>query len=104
MLNRKNLFKIHGWIGVKLSILFFIICFSGTLATLSSEMDWLVTPAIRASPQETRADKNLMVRNLKAAFPESRPSFWLSAREPYLCDIVYVIHPDKKRTYAFVNP
>ncbi|MEL7159747.1 MAG: PepSY-associated TM helix domain-containing protein [Bacteroidota bacterium] len=103
-LNRKLLFKIHGWIGVKLSILFFIVCFSGTLATLSSEMDWLVTPAIRATPQAMKADKNLMVSNLQAAFPASKPSFWLAAREPYLCDIVYVIKPDGKRTYAFVNP
>jgi uncharacterized iron-regulated membrane protein len=77
MLYRKKLFKIHGWIGVKLSILFFIVCFSGTLATLSSEMDWLVTSAIRAGRQEELAGKNLMVRNLKAAFPESSLAYWL---------------------------
>ncbi|MCX8212155.1 MAG: PepSY-associated TM helix domain-containing protein [Lewinella sp.] len=104
MLSRKRLFKIHGWIGVKLSIIFFIVCFSGTLATLSSEMDWLVTPAIRAGLQEELAGKNLMVRNLKAAFPESSLAYWSSAGESYLCDIVHVRDANNQRTYAFVNP
>jgi|AntRauTorckE5430_2_1112549.scaffolds.fasta_scaffold01092_5 uncharacterized iron-regulated membrane protein len=104
MLDRKKLFKIHSWIGVKLSILFFIVCFSGTLATLSSEMDWLATPAIRASPQEERVDKNEMIRNLRNVFPEVEISLWLRAREPYLCDVIYLTKPDEKRIYVFVNP
>jgi uncharacterized iron-regulated membrane protein len=88
----------------KLSIIFFIVCFSGTLATLSSEMDWLVTPAIRAGLQEELAGKNLMVRNLKAAFSESSLAYWSSAGESYLCDIVHVRDANNQRTYAFVNP
>ncbi|HBS12889.1 MAG TPA: hypothetical protein DEO36_10170, partial [Flavobacteriaceae bacterium] len=43
-INKKFFLKIHSWIGIKLSILFFIVCFSGTLATLSLEMDWLFIP------------------------------------------------------------
>ncbi|MEM1359573.1 MAG: PepSY-associated TM helix domain-containing protein, partial [Bacteroidota bacterium] len=102
--NKKLLFKIHGWIGVKLSILFFIVCLSGTFATLSNEMDWLVNPAIRAVPQETLASKNLMRDNLRAAFPESKFTYWSGAREPYLCDVVFMVHADESRSYVFVNP
>jgi hypothetical protein len=35
-----------------------------------------VTPAILAGLQEELADKNLTVRNLKAAFPESGLVYW----------------------------
>lgn len=102
--SKRTLFRIHGWIGVRLGVLFFIVCFSGTLATLSSEMDWLVNSAIRATPQTTLASKNTIVANLQQALPGSTPEFWLSAREPYLCDIIYLVLPNGNRTYAFANP
>lgn len=44
----KTLFRIHGWIGLTFGLLLFIVCFSGTIATVSSEIDWLMNPAIRA--------------------------------------------------------
>ena len=44
----KTLFLLHGWIGLTLGLLLFIVCFSGTIATVSSEIDWLLNPAIRA--------------------------------------------------------
>ena len=51
-------FNIHSWIGVKFSILFFVACFSGTLATISNEMDWLFSPEIGASDTGELANKN----------------------------------------------
>ena len=89
-LDRKFFFRIHSWIGIKLSILFFIVCFSGTMATLSHEMDWLFIPETRATYQETKADKNTVVDNLMGQFPTGKIIYWAAAAESYLCDIVYV--------------
>ena len=102
-LDRKAFFKIHSWIGIKLSILFFIVCFSGTLATLSHEMDWLFIPEMRAEPQAELATKNQIVENLEARYPDGKIEFWAASREPYLCDIVY-IYQDDQRYYVFANP
>ena len=44
------LFRLLGWIGLNLGLLLFFVCFSGTVATLSHEIDWLLNPAIRAAP------------------------------------------------------
>tara|TARA_R110002020_G_scaffold63170_1_gene168623 strand:- start:20774 stop:22072 length:1299 start_codon:yes stop_codon:yes gene_type:complete len=102
-LDKKIFFKIHSWIGVKLSILFFIVCFSGTLATLSHEMDWLFTPAMRASPQKEYASHNLIVANFREAYPNAHIQYWMRSEEPYLCDILYKMEGDRL-SYVFANP
>ncbi|MFC3414335.1 PepSY-associated TM helix domain-containing protein [Algoriphagus hitonicola] len=102
-LNKRVLFQIHSWIGIKLSILFFIVCFSGTLATLSNEMDWLFYPGLRASGQEERASYNEIVSAVEQAFPDGILSYWIMPEEPYLNDIAYVQVGDQ-RHYVFVDP
>lgn len=101
-LRKKIFFQIHSWIGTRLSILFFIVCFSGTLATLSHEMDWMFNPSMRAFPQETLASRNLIIENLRHRYPEGRITYWMRPDEPYLTDIIYM--EDKgDRSYVFAN-
>ncbi|WP_428741686.1 PepSY-associated TM helix domain-containing protein [Tenacibaculum sp.] len=102
-ITKKTLFKIHSWIGIKLSILFFIVCFSGTLATLSHEMDWLFNPEIRATPLKELASRNLIITNLKKLYPEGEIIYWKRCEEPYLCDIIYMKEKGEQ-TYVFANP
>ena len=102
-LNKKAFFRIHSWIGIKLSVLFFIVCLSGTFATISHEMDWLFNPAIRVSPQGEPVSRNQMVANVQAAFPDSDVLYWGVPNEPYLCNIVQT-YDGKQRYYVFVNP
>ena len=101
-LNRKLLFRIHSWIGIKLSVLFFIVCFSGTLATLSHEMDWLFNSEMQAVPRSELASRNLIAHNVQQAFPDARIVYWETV-EPYLCNIIHVKKADH-RFYVFANP
>jgi len=100
---KKIFFQIHSWIGVRLSILFFIVCFSGTLATLSHEMDWLFNSDTRAVPTNELAPRNLILDNFKKAYPNGKIEYWARANEPYMCDLLYKIE-DGQRTYVFANP
>jgi len=102
-LSKKKLFKIHSWIGTKLSILFFIVCFSGTIATLSHELDWLFISEIRAKPQKEFASRNTILANLEKQYPEGQVSYWMRTEEPYLCDIIYM-KDNGRQTYVFANP
>ena len=102
-LNRKCLFRIHSWIGIKLSVLFFIVCFSGTLATVSHEMDWLFNPEMRAVPQQKLASRNRITANVYAAFPNGEITYWETVEEPYLCNIIHVVEQGH-RFYVFANP
>lgn len=102
-MNKKSLFQIHSWIGVKLSILFFIVCFSGTLATLSNEMDWLFYPGLRASGDGDRKSFNQLAQAVQKAYPDGELTYWVMGDEPYLNDIVYV-ELEGQRYYVFVDP
>nr|WP_026302538.1 PepSY-associated TM helix domain-containing protein [Psychroflexus tropicus] len=102
-LKKKHFFQLHSWIGTRLSILFFIVCFSGTIATLSSELDWLFIPESRLSGEGELVDKNEIVKNINESFPEGKINYWNFTEESYLCDIVYV-EIDGYRNYVFVNP
>lgn len=102
-IKKKIFFQLHSWIGTRLSILFFIVCFSGTLATLSHEMDWLFFPESRANPQSELISKNVMVENLREKYPDGVIQYWMRTKEAYLCDIIFVGN-EGKRTYVFANP
>lgn len=103
LLNKDTIFKIHGWIGIKFSIIFFVVCFSGTLAVFSHEMDWLFNPSMRATPGAEYASRNQAVKGILRELPEGKITYWERAREPYLTDIVYVKSLEQLH-YVFVNP
>lgn len=49
-MNRAKWFKVHSWVGVKLSILLCFVLITGTFAVVSNELDWLSNSAIRVNP------------------------------------------------------
>lgn len=101
-LNTKKLFELHGWIGTKLCILFFIVCFSGTLATLSAEMDWLFNPGIRATPQAQLAARSTTAANFKKCFPNATITHWARNNAPYICDVI-TKEENGNKSYVFAN-
>jgi len=48
--DRKQLFALHGWLGMNFGLLLALICLSGTLATLMHEIEWVTQPALRIEP------------------------------------------------------
>ncbi len=41
---------VHQWVGLKLSLFLSFILFTGTLAVVSQEIDWLLQPSLRVAP------------------------------------------------------
>ncbi len=58
---KKKIYQFHGWLGLNFGLVLFIICLSGTFATISHEIDWLCNPAIRVTPSEDHASWATMV-------------------------------------------
>lgn len=49
-MDRAKWFNVHSWVGVQLSILLCFVLITGTLATMSHEIDWATNKAMRVAP------------------------------------------------------
>lgn len=47
---RRAWWTVHQWVGLKLSLFLTFVLFTGTLAVVSHEIDWLIQPAMRVNP------------------------------------------------------
>lgn len=54
-LRRRTFFAWHSWIGLTAGLLLFVICWSGTVAVFSHELDWLADQRLHAPPTEVVA-------------------------------------------------
>ncbi len=68
-------FTWHAWLGYKLSILMFAICLTGTIATVSNELDWLLNPMLRIAVQDGPDQYAAMVENFRSEFPDATLSY-----------------------------
>lgn len=105
MLKKKQFFKLHSYLGVQLSILFFIVCFSGTCAVFSHELDYIFDPEIRVHKVgEERASFSSVIKNLEQKYPGGKIDNWIKSEEDYLADIITLKTKGKERLYVYVNP
>lgn len=113
---RKTLFRLHGWIGLNVGLLLFVICLSGSVATLSHEIDQLLDPAHRvaeAPPPGTPLDWTAMHEAVAAAFPEGRNLGVYAPGSNYAppddalgrgAAVAYVALPDGQTRKVYLNP
>lgn len=66
---RRVWFDLHSWVGLKLCVLMAFVCFTGTLAVFSHEIDWVLHPEMRVSPAPERANWGAMVGAIQGAYP-----------------------------------
>ncbi len=110
LISKKTLFNIHGWLGINLGMLLFVICFSGTIATLSNEIDWLLDSSLRIEPKDAPYDWEAMYQNVKAAFPDSRITSVGEQKNPftevgdYFAATVFIRTPQGQTRKVHVNP
>ncbi|MGN7930555.1 PepSY-associated TM helix domain-containing protein [Sphingopyxis sp. 22461] len=103
---RRLWWVVHQWVGLKLSLFLAFILFTGTLAVLSAEIDWLLHPTLRVAPSSVEGPPrwDLIAEN--------------SARYPGVATINYIARPtarafavrvaiertDDTRGYLHVHP
>jgi uncharacterized iron-regulated membrane protein len=68
-IRRRTLFVWHSWIGLTGGLLLFVVCWSGTVAVFSHELDWLADKRLHAQPSET-VDWQAIQQNVEAAKPD----------------------------------
>lgn len=107
-ISNKTLFNIHGWLGLNLGLLLFVICFSGTFATLSSEVDWLLNSNIRIETKDAPIQWDKMYRSLKQKYPDGKilgiykSSY--AGHASYFASTAYVSLPNDQLRKVYLNP
>lgn len=100
-------FFLHSLFGLKLSLFTGFICLTGTIATVSHEIEWLLMPQVRATQVEGQEDWGRMWGAVRAAYPDA----WIESLssydrndEPYLVRTASVRLPSGERIDVHVDP
>lgn len=105
MISKKTLLALHSWVGLKLSLLMFIVCLTGTFAVISHELDWLFNEDLRVVSQpENEIDWDAIHTSVQKEFP-NRPQ--MSINKPLYSNfssIVSMNDPELGARRVFVNP
>ena len=72
-MTRRTWFRWHSWIGLTTGLLLFVVCWSGTIAVFSREIDLALDPAVSAAAPTNRVAWGAFERNIAA----ERPGWWL---------------------------
>lgn len=97
-------FLVHSWLGVVAGLLLFVVCWSGTVATFSDEIDWLLNPAMRIEADAPRKSWEQLHDAVERAFPKDRvESLHLGPHAGFAVEAI-VVTPEGQRLRVYVHP
>jgi uncharacterized iron-regulated membrane protein len=104
--NSRLWWRVHQWAGLKFSLFLSFILLTGTLAVLSSEMDWLMRPAMRVNPTTVSGtvDWAAIARNAAAAQPNYRISYMDAPEASAFAATLTVEKPDGSLGFLYAHP
>jgi len=103
-MRRRHWFHWHSWVGLKLSVLLAFVLFTGTLATVSRELDWLSEPAMRATPTDAAVPWGAMLANFRRAYPEATARSLSISPERWIAPQLIAMKRSGERFRVFFHP
>lgn len=100
-------FFVHSLIGLKLSLFLGFVCLTGTIATVSHEIEWLVNPTVRATPVQGVENWGRMWEAVRSAYPDAHIqsiSSYDRNNEPYFVRTASVELSSGERIDVHVDP
>jgi uncharacterized iron-regulated membrane protein len=97
-------FTIHSWLGAKLFLVLFVILSTGTLATVSNEIDWLLNPQMRAAPTAAPVSWQAVHDAVRAARPDNEIGSLSAPVEPHFAIEVLTTNANGAFERVYVNP
>ena len=103
-MTKRAWFRIHSFTGVITGLLLFVICWSGTWAVISSEIDWLVTPELRVEPAGDTVTWGAIASAAQTAEPTATLDSVFAPLNTYAAATVSMRSPDGGYTTVLVDP
>lgn len=83
-MNAKSWFNLHSWAGLFVGVLFFVTCVSGTLATLSHELEYLTDAKYRALTSSASTNYPALENTLNKHYPQAQLLYIQRHKQDYL--------------------
>ena len=94
----------HSWLGLLSGLLLFIVCWGGTFATISYELDWLFNPALRVQAiGETRSLEDIY-QSVADTYPNSSIQTVYSPRYSNFAAEVSIRTEENQSKRIYVDP
>ncbi|MBU2978529.1 PepSY-associated TM helix domain-containing protein [Alteromonas sp. C1M14] len=107
----RTLYNLHAWVGFQLAIVMFVVLLTGTIATLSNEIDWLIFPELRASHKPDNASAHMQVddwvgiyQSVVATYPDSPIVSMVKLDSEYLSFRVVIENDRLHNRFVQVDP
>jgi len=100
-------FVVHGWLALPIWAFLFFVCLTGSIATVSQEIVWLASPAVRANapgPDATLRGYDEVLAAVEQQQPGARVRFISRPVKSIFALNVRVTRPDGTSGALFVNP
>ena len=98
--------RVHQWAGLKLCLFMSFILLTGTLATVSNEIDWLITPGARVDPGTVSGATNwpAIAEQAAAAVPGYSVTGIFAPIDPWWAASVSVVDGEGRRRLLLAHP
>ncbi len=100
----RSWFDWHSWMGVIAGLLLFVVCWGGTFATISYELDWLVNPEQRVQVEGDPGSLEQIYASVEAAYPNAEIQTVYSPRYANFAAEVVLQDEFSQTRRIYINP
>ena len=94
----------HSWLGVLSGLLLFIVCWGGTFATISYELDWLFNPDLRVQAMGEAGSLEDIYQSVADTYPDSSIQTVYSPRYSNFAAEVLIRDEEDQPKRIYVDP
>lgn len=97
---------VHQWVGLKLAIFMSFVCFTGTLAVVSHEIDWLLQPTLRVAPSSVTGEPDWahIHASAEAWRPEAQVQYISAPIASAFAATAVIEYPDETLKVLHIHP
>ncbi|MEM6898601.1 MAG: PepSY-associated TM helix domain-containing protein [Pseudomonadota bacterium] len=100
---KRKLYDLHTWLGFHLALIMSVVLFTGTVATISNEIDWIFQHDMRVSPDGERVSWSTIEAAAKAYAPDHMLTRLEVGKGEHFAYRASFTRPDGKRYFVHVN-